>query len=37
MAQFHSNLSYESDPADFTTATHIHIIISFILSKGFID
>ena len=34
--QFHSNLSDESDQNDITIATHLHILLQFILTKGMI-
>ena len=37
MAQFNSNLSDESDQDDSTTATHLCILLQFLLTKGFID
>ena len=36
MTQFHSRLSDESDQYASTTAMHLHIILHFLLSKGFI-
>ena len=37
MVQFHSHLSHESDQDAKTTATHIHIILESIISKGFVS
>ena len=36
MAQFHSRLSDASDQDASTTATRLHIILQFILTKGLI-
>ena len=36
MANFYHNLSDESDQSDSTTATHLCIILQFILTKGII-
>ena len=37
MAQFHSNLSDESDQDDSITATHIYILLKMLLTKQMID
>ena len=37
MENFHSRLSDESDQDANTPATHLHILLQFILTKGLID